>query len=33
VGTKKLRFFLAPLEICGIYSGYASGLRALGHRV
>ena len=31
--TKKLKFFLAPLELCGLYSGYADGLRELGHGV
>jgi hypothetical protein len=30
---KKLKFFLAPLDLCGLYSGYADGLRELGHTV
>lgn len=30
--STKLRFFLAPLEICGLYANYTATLRALGHK-
>ena len=30
--SAKLRFFLAPLEICGLYANYTASLRVLGYK-